>query len=178
MTVSHDAVCFGLTEVGACIDAKYLVIISFAMDSPQFENSIALQRSEPPRSPVCILVAEDRQEWQVKICHILRARPEWNVLCVVCDGFQAVLKATELRPDVVLLDIGMPRLNGIEAAAKIRQNSPGSRIIFVTQNSDRDIRDAALSSGAQEYVLKAQAGKELLPAIERALCTGRGIFAT
>src|SRR4051812_30808975 len=86
VTAIRDAVCFGLTEFGACIGAKYFVIISFAMNSPQFESHIAVPRSESPLSSVRILVAEDRPEWQLKICHILRARPEWNVLCVVCDG--------------------------------------------------------------------------------------------
>src|SRR6516162_3924544 len=86
-------------------------------------------------------------------------RSEWQVICEVCDGLQAVEKAAELRPDVVLLDIGMPTLNGIEAAKRIRQGSPGSRIIFV-------------ATGAEAYLVKANAGSELLPAIDAALGNG------
>jgi len=99
-------------------------------------------------------------------------RSEWQVICEVCDGLQAVEKAAELRPDVVLLDIGMPTLNGIEAAKRIRQGSPGSRIIFVTQDNDEDVRMAALATGAEAYLVKANAGSELLPAIDAALGNG------
>ena len=99
-------------------------------------------------------------------------RSEWQVICEVCDGLQAVEKAAELRPDIVLLDIGMPTLNGIEAAKRIRQGSPGSRIIFVTQDNDEDVRMAALATGAEAYLVKANAGSELLPAIDAALGNG------
>jgi DNA-binding NarL/FixJ family response regulator len=80
----------------------------------------------------------------------------------------AVQKATELSPDFVLLDIGMPIMNGIEAAKRIRQASPASRIIFVTQEDDADIRIAALAI-AEGYLLKSNAASELLPAIDAAL---------
>ena len=75
----------------------------------------------------------------------------------------------ELLPDLVVLDIGMPVLNGIEAAERIWQASPNSRIIFATQNHDAGTRREALAMGAEAYVLKASAGSELLPAIEAAL---------
>ena len=75
----------------------------------------------------------------------------------------------ELRPDIVILDIGMPRLNGVEASKLIRQQFPNSKIIFVTQENDAEIRAAALATGAVGYLLKADAQSQLLPAVEAAL---------
>lgn len=78
----------------------------------------------------------------------------------------------ELLPDIVVLDIGMPGLNGIEAAKRIREDSPTSKIIFATQNHDEEIRIEALATGAEGYLLKANAGSELLPSVEAALKNG------
>jgi CheY-like chemotaxis protein len=117
-------------------------------------------------NPLRILVADDFAEWRVRVRTMLQARPEWEVIGEACDGVEAVQRTTELHPDIVLLDIGMPMLNGIEAARRIRQHSPSSRIIFVTQESDADIRTAALATGAEGYLLKANAMTELLPAVE------------
>jgi len=85
------------------------------------------------------------------------------------DGFEAVAKAAELQPDLVLLDIGMPNLDGIKAAAQIRSAAPESKILFVSQNTDPDIVQAALSDGARGYVYKCEISRELLPAIEAVL---------
>jgi len=80
--------------------------------------------------------------------------------------------ANELSPDIVLLDIGMPRLNEIEAARQIRLAGLRSKIIFLTQENDADIRETALSTGAEAYLLKVNVGRQLLPAIEAALRNG------
>lgn len=100
---------------------------------------------------------------------MLQARPELRVVAEVANGVEAVQKAQELKPDLVLLDIRLPILNGIEAAKRIRQVAPGARIIFLTQNSNKDVKRAALSTGAQGYVLKVDAGRELFPAMEGVL---------
>jgi DNA-binding NarL/FixJ family response regulator len=125
-----------------------------------------------PAKSANILVADDFLDWRVRIRSIMQRRPEWQVICEACDGLQAAEKATELRPDIVLLDIGMPILNGIQAANRIRQGSPTSRIIFLTQDNDEDIRMAALATGAEAYLVKANAASELLPAIDAALRNG------
>jgi DNA-binding NarL/FixJ family response regulator len=99
----------------------------------------------------------------------LEAVPEWKIVFEASDGAEALEKAAELLPDIVLLDIGLPRLNGIEAAKQIQQNSPDSKIIFVTCDGDRDVRKSAMETGAEGYVLKADAVRELVPAIAAAL---------
>jgi DNA-binding NarL/FixJ family response regulator len=87
------------------------------------------------------------------------------VLAETADGLEAVQKVEELKPDLILLDIGLPNLNGIEAAKRIHQADPSAKIIFLTQNSNKDVVRAALSTGAQGYVLKIDAGSELLTAM-------------
>ena len=85
------------------------------------------------------------------------------------DGLVAVQKAEELKPDLVLLDIGLPNLNGIEAAGRILELVPHTKILFLTQNNDADVARATLSNGAQGYILKTSARSELLPAVEAVL---------
>ena len=121
------------------------------------------------KNPIRILVADDFSEWRVRLRSILQARPEWQVIGEACDGLDAVHKTTELRPDVVLLDIGMPGLNGIEAAKQIRRASPSTKVIFVTQENDAEVRTEALAAGAEGYLLKTNLTRELLSAVEAAL---------
>jgi DNA-binding NarL/FixJ family response regulator len=117
---------------------------------------------------VRILIVDDSAEWRARTRKILEPRPEWEIT-EASDGCQAVELAAELRPEIVLLDIGMPVLNGIEAAAMIRQACPKARIIFVTIHRDQDITSAALEAGGVGYVLKTEAASELLRIIEAAL---------
>jgi CheY-like chemotaxis protein len=100
---------------------------------------------------------------------LFQARPEWQVVAEALDGSEAVQKAEELKPDLILLDIGLPKMNGIEAARRIQQLSPNSKIVFLSQNNDRGIVRAALSTGALGYVHKADAQSELLIAVDAVL---------
>lgn len=118
---------------------------------------------------VRILVPDDFAPWRAKVRRILRVRPEFQIVSEASDGLEAVEKAGELRPDVVLLDVGMPDLSGIEAAERIRQVSPESKIVFVSQNASEEVISAALAAGAEGYVLKLNAATELIPAIAAAL---------
>src|SRR5512133_2614944 len=118
---------------------------------------------------VRILVADDYLLWRDLVHSLLEVHPEWQIVGEASDGLEAVQMAKERRPDLVVLDIGMPVLNGIEAAKRIRQHSPTSKIVFATQNNDEDIRIEALTAGADAYLSKANAGSELLPTIEAAL---------
>ena len=118
---------------------------------------------------VRVLVVEEYQPFQRFIRSMLQKRPELQIICEVSDGLEAVQKAEELQPDLILLDIGLPTLSGIEAARRIRKLAPESKIIFVTQEPSADVVQEALSLGALGYVLKAQAGSELLAAVEAVL---------
>jgi DNA-binding NarL/FixJ family response regulator len=85
------------------------------------------------------------------------------------DGLEGVQKAVELTPDLILMDIGLPSLNGIEAARQIRKLVPNSKIIFLSQESSPEVVQEAMSLGASGYVVKPMAGCDLLPAVEAAL---------
>jgi response regulator NasT len=104
-------------------------------------------------------------------CSLRRKLHENGFLTIVeaVDGLEAVTKAAELQPDLVLLDIAMPKLNGIEAAARIRTVDSHSKIIFVSQNTDPDVVESALSDGAKGYIYKSEINHDLLPAIDAVL---------
>jgi len=112
-----------------------------------------------------ILVVDDYDPFRRFICLTLRKRPELQIVGEVSDGLEAVQKAEELQPDLIVLDIGLPSLNGIEAARRIRKLSPKSKILFVSQESSADVVQEALALGALGYVVKAHAGSELLAAV-------------
>ena len=120
-------------------------------------------------SLIRILIVDDFKDWRRQLHSLLKARPTWQIIDEASDGPEAVQKAEDLKPDLILLDIGLPKLNGIEAAKQIRQRSPSSKIIFLSQNSDGDVVRAALDTGALGYVRKIDAGRELLPAVNAVL---------
>jgi DNA-binding NarL/FixJ family response regulator len=109
---------------------------------------------------------EDFIPFRQVIASILGNLRELEIICEVADGLEAVRKAVALKPDLVLLDIGLPTLNGIEAARQIRRLAPESKIIFVTQESSDDVVEEALSLGAWGYVVKSRAAIDLLAAVE------------
>jgi DNA-binding NarL/FixJ family response regulator len=120
-------------------------------------------------SLIRILLVDDFEGWRDQVRLLFQARPQWQIIAEVSDGSEAVQKVADLKPDLIVLDISLPKLNGIEAARRIRQLSPSSKIIFLSQNNDRDIVQAALSTGALGYVHKRDVRSDLLPAIEAVL---------
>jgi len=120
-------------------------------------------------APIHILVVDDFEPWRQQVCSILQTRPDFCMVAELGDGLEAVQKAQELKPDLILLDIGLPSVDGLEAANRISQLAPGTKIIFVTQNSDKDTVRAAFSNGAQGYVVKTDAASELLAAVAAVL---------
>ena len=120
-------------------------------------------------SRIRVLVVDDFEPFRSFVCSALKQKPELEVVCELSDGLAAVQKAEELNPDLVVLDIGLPTLNGIEAARRIRKLVPKAKIIFLTQESSDTVVQEALNLGARGYVVKASAASELLPAVEAVL---------
>ncbi|HEY6386650.1 MAG TPA: response regulator transcription factor [Candidatus Acidoferrum sp.] len=120
-------------------------------------------------SSIRILVVDDSEPWRRFASSTLRKEPGLQVVGEASDGLEAFQKAVELEPDLILLDIGLPTLNGIEAARRIREIVPEARIIFLSEESSADIVQEAMSLGAWGYVFKTMAAIELLTAVETVL---------
>lgn len=116
-------------------------------------------------SPGRVLIVEDHKPFRRFLVSELQKNSELQIVGEVSDGLEAVQKAEELRPDLILLDIGLPTLNGIEAAGRIRKLSPTSKIIFVTLEFSADVVQEALNIGARGYVAKMDVRSELLAAV-------------
>ena len=129
-------------------------------------------------SSIRVLVVDDYEPWRQFACTTLLKQPDLEIIGEVSDGLEAVQQAKELQPDLILLDIGLPTLNGIEAARRIREVSSASKILFVSENRSADMVEAALSNGAGGYVVKSDAAGELLPAIKAVLEGKRFISAS
>jgi DNA-binding NarL/FixJ family response regulator len=120
-------------------------------------------------TPVRIFVVDDSAPFRQFVSSILQQRPEWQVICNASDGLEAVQKAEQLQPDLILLDIGLPKLNGIEAARRIGKVAPQSKILFLSIESSADVVREALSLGARGFLLKAWAQQDLSAAVEAVL---------
>jgi DNA-binding NarL/FixJ family response regulator len=119
-------------------------------------------------SLIRVLVVDDFEPWRLYASTTVQSRPELRIVGQASDGLEAVQKAQELQPDLILLDIGLPTLNGIEAAKQICEKVPDAKILFCSENRSWDIAEEGLRIGAG-YVLKSEAGKDLLPAVEAVL---------
>lgn len=116
-----------------------------------------------------LLIVDDSAEWRARVREILEEHAGLQIVAEASDGLQAVHRVAELDPDLVVLDIGMPVLNGLDAAVQILRSSPRSKVVFLTQEDDTEIQDAAQAAGAHGYVLKVDAPRGLVDAIETAL---------
>lgn len=117
--------------------------------------------------PLTILVVEDHREFRRFVCLLLKQRAEVQIE-VASDGLEAVEKARRLQPKVILLDIGLPNLDGMEVARRVRKSTPSTRILFVSGLADPDVVREALRLGSG-YVHKPSVQEDLLPAIEATL---------
>jgi DNA-binding NarL/FixJ family response regulator len=118
-----------------------------------------------------ILLVDDFEPWRRFVCSTVQTEPELKLICEVSDGQAAIHKAKELKPDLILLDIGLPKLNGIAAAREIRKCAPESKILFLSQESSADVMREALAVG-DAFLAKADAYMELLPAIKAIILDG------
>jgi len=182
-----------LREVAELVERSRAIRTETTMSSEQFhttlrqsafflEQSVAarvesqhirgakFKRSATERVSIpCVLVVDDYARWRETMCSMLQTYADCPLLCEAGEGIEAVQRATELKPQLILLDLDLPRLNGIEAAKQITQSTPDSTILFVSMNNSADVVSEALSTGAKGYVLKADAGSELWAAIETVL---------
>jgi len=117
---------------------------------------------------VRILVVDDFEPWRPFLCSLLQQYPSWQIICEASDGLEAIEKNRELQPDLILLDIGLPALNGIEAAQQIRSIAPSSKIVSFSfsENCCLDVVQEAFRVGGNGYVVKSDAARDLVPALE------------
>jgi DNA-binding NarL/FixJ family response regulator len=118
---------------------------------------------------VRVLVVEDFEPFRRLLFSALQTAPGLQIVGEVSDGLEAVRQAERLQPDLILIDIGLPTLNGIEAARRIHKLVPECKLLFLSQESSPDIVQEAFNSGARGYVVKAHAGSELLTAVKAVL---------
>ena len=116
-----------------------------------------------------ILVVDDFEPWRRFIWSGVSNQPNLQIVAEASDGLEALQKAEQLQPDLILLDIGLPALNGIEAARRIRRLSPNSKILFVSEHRSIDIAKEAIRAGGSGYLVKSSAGNDLLPAMAAVL---------
>jgi len=113
-----------------------------------------------------ILLVDDHEVFRRYVSSMLKEQANVQIIAEAEDGLQAVKQAEALQPDVILLDIGLPGINGIEAARQIGEIANKARIIFLTQESSPEVVQEALDLGAWAYITKVHAGTELLPAVD------------
>jgi DNA-binding NarL/FixJ family response regulator len=124
-----------------------------------------------------VLIVDDHEGWRRGVSSVLRSH-RWRVVGEAGDGVEAVDQASALCPDVILLDIELPKMTGLEAAARILAAEPTSRILFVSGHRTWDIVEAAFAAGGRGYLLKGDVGHELLPAMSAILAGERFISRT
>jgi len=127
---------------------------------------------------VRVLLVDDHESWRRFASAVLQQIPRSEVVAEAPDGDLAIQLSEQLQPDLILLDIGLPRISGIEAARHIRGLCPSSRILFLTENRSADVAEEALHTGADGYVIKSDGGSELLPAIKAVLEGKRFVSAS
>jgi DNA-binding NarL/FixJ family response regulator len=121
---------------------------------------------------VRILVVDDHADIRTAVCTILNSHKNVRICYEAANGEEAVHKALELNPDLVVLDISMPVLNGFDAARKIREHLPRLPILMMTANHDPDLREISVSVGAQGFLNKNEIADSLLHATETLLARG------
>ena len=144
--------------------AKQSALSRKSISEPNF-----ISDGDPGGSLVHVLVVDDYEPFREFVRSILSIRPEVQMISEVSDGLEAVQKAVELQPALVVLDIGLPSLGGLEAARRIRRLSPTSKMLFLSQESSADVVEEGLGLGALGFVIKAHAASDLPVAIEAVL---------
>lgn len=126
--------------------------------------------------PIRVLIADDHEVVREGILALLRVEPRIRVCGEATNGREAVTKALKQKPDVVVMDIGLPEISGLAAARRISADAPNTRILIFTLHDSQQVLREVLESGARGYVLKSDAGRDLLRAV-RALSRGTTFFS-
>ena len=119
------------------------------------------------RPPLRVLVVDDNESVRRSICQILHSQTDIEVICQAVDGTEAIHQAQQHHPDLVLLDITMPTMNGLDAARILKREFPSMHVLIVSQHDSRGFQWAALAAGASGYVVKSNAAQDLLPEVRR-----------
>src|SRR4029453_3642877 len=117
-----------------------------------------------------VLVVDDYEPWRCHVRSVLQSTNEWHIVGEAGDGPEAIQRAEALKPDLILLDVGLPTLSGIKVAERILAVNPTQKILFISEH--RSLAEGALATGARGYIIKSDAAFELLPAME-AIINGR-----
>ena len=117
------------------------------------------------RRPLRVLVVDDNESVRRSICQILDSQTDIEVICQAVDGADALNQARQHHPDLVLLDITMPTMNGLDAARILKREFPAMHVVIVSQHDSRGFQWAALAAGASGYVVKSNAAQDLLPEV-------------
>jgi DNA-binding NarL/FixJ family response regulator len=128
------------------------------------------------RSTVMVLVADDHMIVRTGIRHVLESEAEFEVVGEAASGSEALALTSELHPDVVVLDISMPEVSGLEVAGRLRESSPNTRVLILSMHDDAEYVLESVRAGAHGYLLKDTAATELRDAI-RAICQGQSYFS-
>jgi CheY-like chemotaxis protein len=113
-----------------------------------------------------VLIVDDYAPWRRSIRILLRKSEQYHVIADAADGVEAVQNALELRPHIVLMDLSLPKMSGLDATKRILAHCPEVRIVFVSEHGTADVIDAAMAAGAAGYIIKSHAARELLPALD------------
>ena len=149
---------------GVCVEpTSTLEPLATALACAHFEGRL------PAVQPVRILVADDHEVVRRGVCALLGQETNFEVVCEAADGVQAVAKAKELQPDLIVLDISMPDMDGFAAARLIRKVSPTSEIVFLSQHDSIEVVRQAFQAGARGYVVKSDIAQELITALHAAI---------
>ncbi len=116
-----------------------------------------------------ILIADDHEVVRQGLRTLLEAQPGWQVVAEAATGREAVAKTKELKPDVVVIDLSMPELNGLEATGQILQAAPGIEVLVLTVHESEEVARKVLAVGARGYLLKSDAGRDLVLAVQNLL---------